>query len=112
MKNAYKPGSIRYWQVKYERYIFITRRRSVALRSSIALENFLSRFNDRKTPDEISIMDVVDYKAARQNEGMAPKTIKLEIDAVRAFYTWLTDVQDVPTFNPAAKLKRRVPVAF
>ena len=109
---VYTPGSIKYWQAKYERYLLATRSARTAYRWCTALENFLSRYRDRKTPDEISLMDVNDYRADRLKEGIESTTVDIEIDAIRAFYNWLTDVQDVPTFNPAAKFRKResVPV--
>lgn len=97
---------MKYWQAKYERHIFATKHRRNAERDSIALENFLSRFRDRKTPDEIYVTDVADYVQARRQEGISETTLELETKVIRAFYTWLTDIQDVPTFNPAFRSKK------
>lgn len=109
IRSTYKPGTVKFWQAKYERHLFATKPRKNAERDSIALENFLSRFRDRKTPDEIYVTDVADYVQARRKEGISETTLELETYVIRAFYTWLTDVQDVPTFNPAFQSKKLAP---
>lgn len=109
MKINYDPGSIRYWQAKYERYLSAVRSRRSSRRYIQCLETFLSRYRDRKTPDEIYVMDIADFKAARAREGIAPRTIALEVGVIRNFYDWLTEVQDVPTFNPAKRPRKLWP---
>jgi site-specific recombinase XerC len=108
MADRYQPGSLHYWQAKYERQLLAVLRRRSARRACIALENCLCRFKDRKTPDEIYVMDITDYKVAREREGIGQKTIDYELGVLRAFYNWLIEVQDVPTFNPVSKPKKHV----
>lgn len=51
-----------------------------------------------------------DFKIIRKRDGVKERTINFEIGVVRAFYNWLINTHDVPTFNPAGKVKAlRVP---
>lgn len=76
----------------------------------MALENFFKHFKDRRMPDELYGMDMEDFKIIRKRDGVAERTINFEIGVVRAFYNWLINTHDVPTFNPAGKVKAlRVP---
>lgn len=100
------PVTIAQWRAKYESYLIAVARRSTARRYSIALETFFSHFKDRKRPDELYGSDIEDYKVIRKKDAVKERTINYEIGVIRAFYNWLINTHDVPTFNPAARVKR------
>jgi site-specific recombinase XerD len=106
MHPAAKSLSIRQWRAKYESYVFAVARTSTARRYARSLNAFFTHFRDRRRVDQIYTMDIEDYKAARTSQGIKPQTINHELAVVRAFYNWLIEMNDVPTFNPAAHAKR------
>lgn len=102
--------TLKEWRAKYESYLCKVNRSETARRYGIALENFFSRFKDRRYPHDVFATDMEDYKCARLGEKVHPQTINFEISTVRSFYNWLINIHELPTFNPAARIKRlRVP---
>lgn len=98
--------AIKEWLAKYTSYLAAAYRRNTLERYSIALHNFFSRFPDRRYLHEIFQTDVMDYALARRRGRIAERTVNYEVSVVRAFYNWLIETQELPLFNPAAKIKK------
>lgn len=98
--------TVKQWQIKYEQYIRRTAQPETARRYHIALENFLSRFREKRLPGEFYRADCEDYKAIRCDEGISPRTINFEVGVVRAFWRFMVDMGDIPMINPASRVKK------
>lgn len=109
MKKRYsckRPTPIKIWQAKYDNFISNTCVRATAKRYADCLYNFLSKFPDKKRPEDFYRMDVEDYKILRKREGIAHSTINLEVDVISAFWAWMKEVAGLPLLNPANKVKK------
>ena len=56
---------------------------------SRSLERFFSKFPKKSAPEQIHLADTEDWRVWRAEEGAAYSTIRKELGAVRAFYSWL-----------------------
>lgn len=100
------PGSkIHYLQAKYESYVALTASKNTAIRYAKALTAFFSRFEDKKTPDQFTRLEVEDFRVFRRREGISPTSINYEVQIVRGFFNWLIRM-DEAEFNPCSKVKR------
>jgi integrase len=97
---------IKMWQAKFEQAIKLTATPGTYERYSIALENFLKRFPEKKQVSEFWRTDVNDYVILRKREKVSNRTINFEVSVVRAFFNWLIEVHELPVVNPASKIKR------
>ena len=101
-----KKTEIENLQAKFENYSFLTTSRATANRYGKALSAFLSKFQDKKSPDEFTRMDVEDYVLYRRKDGISGRGINYEIGIVRAFWNWMLR-QDLVAFNPASTVRRQ-----
>lgn len=100
------PGvNIHAMQVKFENYVTMTASRKTAQRYSKALEDFLGRFRDKKSPTDFTRADVEDYIIQRRRDGLSPRTINYNLQIARAFWNYMIDLEVTP-WNPFSKVKR------
>jgi integrase len=92
--------------VQFEKFVRNTGTPGTADRYSIALNNFLSKFDDKDAATEFYRMDIEDYKIFRLKDGVSPRTVNYEVSVVRAFFNYLIDIQGVNFYNPASKVKK------
>lgn len=100
-----RPSILHDWQAKYESYVSLTTTQSTAKRYSQALENFLSRFTEKREPEEFTRRDIEDYKIYRLKDKVSPRTINYEIQIVKSFWNWLIRME-VVNYNPVSTAKR------
>lgn len=89
----------------FEHYTRLTNTPSTCDRYERALGAFFSKFPKAKMPEDLTRLDVEDYKILRVREGRQPNTINLELSAVRAFYNWLIEIRELAVGNPARRAK-------
>lgn len=78
---------------------------------SVSLWRFFSRLPSRKSPDNIYITDVEDYKVVRLAEGMAWNTVGKEVGHLRSFFRFCVEELGVQMSNPALLMAfRRRPI--
>jgi integrase/recombinase XerD len=92
-------------QASYENYVTLTTTKATATRYAKALESFFNRFPDRLSPEDFTRRDIEDYRIWRMRENISPRTINYEVNVLRAFWNWLTQMERV-TWNPASQVKR------
>lgn len=54
---------------------------------------------------EISVSDIMAYRAARSEEGKASSTIRNNLNTLSAVYHWLIHIEEVAVKNPVAKIR-------
>lgn len=96
---------IKEWQWKYEQFVSKVNSPATHRAYTGILDKFFSRFPDKKRIDEFYRVDVEDYKLIRLREGAAPRSVNLEIAAIRAFYNFVINMSGEPVFNPAKAVK-------
>lgn len=87
----------------FEHYTRLTNSRATCRRYEQALATFFKYFPKAKAPEDITRLDVEDYKILRIREGRQPNGINLDISTVRAFYNWLIEVRELAVSNPARR---------
>ena len=63
---------------------------------SRSLWKFFSKFPRKSSPAQFAMPDTEDYKVWRLDEGAALNTVRNELRAVRAFFSWL--IRECPEF--------------
>jgi integrase len=93
-------------RVKYEDFVKLTSSKATARRYADALDNFFSRFPEKRWVADFFRVDIEDYKILRLRDGAATRTINFEVTVVRAFWNWMIDRDpDIP-FNPASSIRK------
>jgi len=107
-----KRRTAKEWLSKYELYLLRTAARTTYLRYGGIIYNFLKFFPERKYAEDFHRADIEDYKLAQINRGLGPRSVNLELDVLRSWFTWLQEVAELPIVNPASRSKRlTTPVA-
>lgn len=101
-----KISEIRALQAKFENYTLLTTSRASATRYARALSAFFDKFQDKKSPDEFTRMDVEDFVLYRRKDGVTGRSINYELGIVRSFWNWMLR-QDLVTYNPASTVRRQ-----
>jgi integrase/recombinase XerC len=114
--------TLAHWRGQFERYLKSEKRASVyTLRNYSAtlqrFDNFLTGYlGEPVTLDELAAFETKDFRAflaQRRNEGLAPPSIKLELSALKTFYTFLRKRADIDNDAIAImrgpKAKERLP---
>gem|GEM_PF-6457521 len=103
-----KPLPIREWQQKYEKFLFLTRRKATRERYARAFERFLGKHPGLTYGHQFLRPVINDYVGTRFAEGASIATVRLELSAVRGLFQFAMDVgaSDM-MFNPARGVKVR-----
>jgi hypothetical protein len=64
------------------------------------LEKFLSYFPPTIGAEEFTIGDINAYRLWRLEDGIAPKTLDIELRCLKDFFVWMIEDEGLPLFNP------------
>lgn len=105
MSRTYnKTKSFREWVIEFERYCWLMLAKTTVYRYSASLGR-LMEYLKPKTVESLTSLDIEDFKLMRCREGALPNTVNTDLSAIRAFYSWLINVRELPVVNPANKPK-------
>lgn len=89
MSNKKPRYPVREYLGKYE-YWLITMKGETALGfADSTLNRFLEMFPKKQGLEEYSSVDVADYRALRESQGISPASLRRELLILRAFWKWL-----------------------
>lgn len=60
----------------------------------------------KKRIREVSVSDVMDFRAARLAEGLANSTVRNNLNTLSAVYHWLIHIEGVAVTNPISSIRR------
>jgi site-specific recombinase XerD len=89
-------------QARFEQQIRLTASRITSRRYAFALENFFSLFPKKRKARQFRVLDVQFFVKVREQQGIRPSTVKLELSILRAFWNFLIE-QKVADYNPVAE---------
>jgi integrase/recombinase XerC len=98
---------IRKYQHQFEREKAQSLSRSSLKRYVQALEMFLKRFPEKKSPMDFSRQDILEYRAYRRKADISGRTVNYEINVVKMFWMWMlaTGLAEFNPFNQMTKLQ-------
>jgi len=83
------------WLGKYEHWL-ITLKGETSLRfADPTLNRFLETFPNKKGLEEFTSVDVADYRAIREAQGVSCVTLRRELLVLRAFWKWLIEDREL-----------------
>lgn len=93
--------TIRFFQSRYETYLYDTSGRYQQRQVSSILNRFLDLFPEKRSPLDFYSMDVRDYLLLRKRQSLSTNSLKWELTALRRFFDWIQERLEVPFPNPA-----------
>lgn len=91
-----------YWE-KYEATLWKTSgKRTYVAGCSLAMSRWARIFPDRDHPDDVTVLDIEDYRLHRIRQGATAKTVVRELAVLRAFWNWLIGIEWA-NHNPFSK---------
>jgi site-specific recombinase XerC len=101
---------IRYWQMRYERYLDSVGRKATRERYARALERFLGAHPTLTYAHQFLRPQIASYVEKRLAEGASVATVRLEMSAVRGLFQFALDMGAADVFfNPARGIRVRCP---
>jgi integrase/recombinase XerD len=94
-------------QAKFENAMRLTGSSNTSRRYAFALDNFFSRFPEKRRCEDFFRTDLEDYKLLRCKDKVSPRTVNFEVSVVRSFWNWMIDAMgENQLFNPASRVKK------
>jgi hypothetical protein len=104
-----KRFTIAFWMIKYETDLFHTRPASTYKRYTRALDKLFAFFPEKRFFYQFLRHDMEDFKKARLERGVSPKTVNIELSIIRSLWDYLLKAKaDGVLMNPARGV--RVPM--
>jgi len=98
---------IKKYQGKFETWLNVLYGRKSMTYHSKFLDQFFRHFPDNSSLESFGPLDIYEYKKWREASGASYGTILQEIKAVRRFFKWTIEDQELPLSNPVKLFKGR-----
>jgi hypothetical protein len=101
---------IGFWMMRYETFLFSTAPESTYERYTRALDKLFAFFPEKQFFHEFRRADLEDYKKARLESGISPKTVNIELSIFRSLWNFLLSAEaDGVMFNPVQGVRVQMP---
>lgn len=87
---------VRLWLGQYEKWLLVMYGGVTLRLCEPTLERFLGSFPKKQGLEEFSSIDVTDYRALRESQGISARKLRNELLILRAFWKWLTIDKSLP----------------